>query len=102
MAKFHGISGLVTSSMASAFLSEPRFCTGRLRSNRSQNAQNLQGRALMVSFLDITFSRVFNFNDEYLVAPLHNIANALENEDLRVFRAKRLQLPEKGVSNFLW
>ena len=30
------------------------------------------------------------------LAPLHNIANALENEGLRVFRAKRLELPEAG------
>ena len=38
------------------------------------------------------------FNDEYLVAPLYNIDNALENQDLRVFRAKRLELPDGGFT----
>ena len=47
--KFHGISGLAASSTASAFLLEPRFCIGHLRSKRSQNAQSLLGRALRVS-----------------------------------------------------
>ena len=47
-------------------------------------------------FLGYHIQPGFIFNDEYLVAPLHNIANALENEDLRVFGAKRLELPEAG------
>ena len=88
MDKSHGNSGLV----ASAFLLEPRFCTGCPRSKRSQNARSLQDRL----FLGYHIQPGFIFNDEYLVAPLRNIANALENEDLRVFRAKRLELPDGG------
>ena len=92
MDKSHGNSGLITSSTASAFLLEPRFCTGCPRSKRSQNARSLQDRL----FLGYHIQPGFIFNDEYLVAPLRNIANALENEDLRVFRAKRLELPDGG------
>eukprot|EP00439_Symbiodinium_sp_Y106_P066744 s3183_g10.t3 len=49
-------------------------------------------------FLGYHIQPGFIFNDEYLVAPLHNIANALENQDLRVFRAKRPELPEGGFN----
>ena len=56
------------------------------------------GAGIKGIFLGFYIQPGFIFNDEYLVAPLHNIANALENEDLRVFRAKRLELPEGGFT----
>ena len=95
MVKSHGNSGLVTSSTASAFLSEPRFYTGCPRSKKPERSK-FAGTGIEGIFLGYHIQPGFIFNDEYLVAPLHNIANALENEDLRVFRAKRLEIPDGG------
>ena len=49
-------------------------------------------------FLGYHIQPGFIINDEYLVAPLYNIDNALENQDLRVYRATRLELPGGGFA----
>jgi len=63
------------------------------KKQRKPERSKFAGTGIEGIFLGFHIQPGFIFKQEYLVAPLHNIQAALDNEDLRVFRTKRLEIP---------
>ena len=55
--------------------------------------QNSPQRVKAVSFLGTTSNLASFWRQEYIVAPLKGSREAMENDDLRTLRVKRMELP---------
>ena len=91
MVKCLGTSGLARASVARRNPSEQRFSTGLLRSKRHLRDRSLLALVFEGIFLGYHIQPGFVFKTEYLVAPLHDIQNAIDNDAFKVFRTKRLE-----------